>query len=281
MSFINDDNYYKEGGVEKEKYNKDELAKNYSAGDKEAFKNNKNGPFNRDRKCTDCFCFIVFIAFVGVMGYLTKYGLTHGNVEKLLAPLDGDNNFCGVTVNGTKGYEDYKLLYLTSLSGTSAKAVFENGVCIKGDECPQDDGKAINCKTTSFVPSCDMSTRYNTKKVLNYCFPASTDELPATYKLGWKMAKESFLANPVGKYFNDMYLSSRAIYGSMGMALVYTLIYIQILSWFAEPIAWICIVAVNIGLFALSAGAFVMRDGKKTIFENTKGTMNADQIESA
>ena len=262
MSDNNDDNY------KKEKNNKNwHEAEDF---DNKRFKDEEGKvrvPFvNEERKCTDLFCCILFFAFVCVMGYLTKYGLTHGNVEKLLAPLDGDDNFCGVT----EGYEDYKLLYLTSLSGSSAKSVFANGVCIKGTECPKDDAsQPIKCKTTSTVSSCDMSTRYNTKKVLSYCFPASTDDLPTEFKAGWTMAKQSFLANPVGKYFNDMYLSSRAIYGSMGMALVYTLIYIKILSMFAEPIAWICIVAVNIGLFALSAGAWFMRVNKNAIFEAT------------
>jgi hypothetical protein len=29
------------------------------------------------------------------MGYLTYFGYKNGNVAKLLAPLDADNNFCG------------------------------------------------------------------------------------------------------------------------------------------------------------------------------------------
>jgi len=38
---------------------------------------------------------VLFIAFVCAMGYLTSYGLKHGKVEKLMAPLDGDDHFCG------------------------------------------------------------------------------------------------------------------------------------------------------------------------------------------
>lgn len=114
-----DDDDYK-----KKKYNKEEEAANYKASDDPRF---ENGGFNRERKCTDLFCCILFIAFVCAMGYLTNYGLNNGNVTKLLAPLDGDDNFCGVT----PGYKDYTHLYLTSLSGSNAKAVFANGVCVK------------------------------------------------------------------------------------------------------------------------------------------------------
>lgn len=52
---------------------------------------------------------VIFFAFLGAMGYCTMYGYKHGNVKKLLAPLDGDNKFCGVD----SGYEDYPKLYIT------------------------------------------------------------------------------------------------------------------------------------------------------------------------
>jgi hypothetical protein len=50
---------------------------------------------NMKRGCNDVLCLIVFLSFVGSMGFLTHYGYTHGNVAKLVAPLDADKNFCG------------------------------------------------------------------------------------------------------------------------------------------------------------------------------------------
>jgi hypothetical protein len=228
-----DDTYSKysyEGG-KYDKYNDQinkPIAKKYGS--------NGDTLLNHDRKITDCLCLLLFFAFLGAMGYLTAFGLKYGQMDKLMAPLDGDNKFCGIDA----GYENHTHLYLTSLSGTSARSLFNTGVCVK--ECPQNDTKKIECKTTSKVSDCNgKHRRYNTKEVIGYCFPKSGKALPDSMHAGWAAAKEAFLSNPIGKYFNDMYLSSRAIYMSCGMALVYALIYIKIMSAFAEPIAWICV----------------------------------------
>ena len=50
---------------------------------------------------------------------MTVYGFIHGKVNRLLAPLDGAGNFCGVT----KGYTDYPDLYMTNLMPTGTDAV--------------------------------------------------------------------------------------------------------------------------------------------------------------
>ena len=53
----------------------------------------------KQRICQDIICLIVFVAYVGAMGYMTGYGYIHGDVKKLLAPLDGNENFCGINNN--------------------------------------------------------------------------------------------------------------------------------------------------------------------------------------
>ena len=50
---------------------------------------------NLKRGCNDVLCLLLFFAFLGSMGFLTFYGYQNGNVAKLIAPLDADNNFCG------------------------------------------------------------------------------------------------------------------------------------------------------------------------------------------
>lgn len=49
------------------------------------------------------------------MGFITFYGFVHGDVTKLLAPIDGHNNFCGI--NNTDGHDftDYPLAYIGNL----------------------------------------------------------------------------------------------------------------------------------------------------------------------
>jgi hypothetical protein len=169
-----------------------------------------------------------------------------------MAPLDGDNNFCGITTD----FEDYEHLFVTNLVGTSASEIFESGVCVK--KCPMMDNTPIECKTTSKVTDCNDAsiTRYNTKKVIGYCFPASKKALPKEMHDGWDAALQAFMTNPIGKYFNDLYLSSRAIYWSCAMGMVYCFIFIYIMSAYAETIAWICIALVQIGLIGASVGTW-------------------------
>ncbi|KAJ0181029.1 hypothetical protein K1T71_003114 [Dendrolimus kikuchii] len=54
-----------------------------------------NGPIH-NRSCTDILWLIVFILFLGVWGFVGYYGMTHGNVEKLLAPIDTQGRRCGL-----------------------------------------------------------------------------------------------------------------------------------------------------------------------------------------
>jgi hypothetical protein len=74
---------------------------------------------------------------------------------------------------------------------------------------------------------------------------------------GFQNTLNVFKESSVGRYFNDLYLSSRAIYWSMAIGIIYCLIYIELMSAFAEYIAWISIFIFQIGLIALSAGIWM------------------------
>lgn len=109
--------------------------------------------------------------------------------------------------------------------------------------------------------------QYNTKTLLNYCFPASIKSLPDNFKEGWTSAKAAFLTNPIGKYFNDLYLSSRAIYISFAMSLVYSLALIYLMSAFAETIAWICVALAQAGFIFGAVLSYYHYVGEKANFE--------------
>ena len=191
------------------------------------------------------------------MGYVTYYGSKHGDFEKLVAPLDGDKNFCGYD----PGFEEYNKLYISDMSdSTNFKAIFNSAVCVK--TCPKIEDEAADCKTTSHVPSCTFKpeNKYDSKASgLGFCIPVSIDALPSNFKEGWKNAMEVFKGSSVGQYFNDLYLSSRAIYWSMAMGFVYCFVYIYLMSAFAETIAWICVALIQLGLLLGSIGLFWYR----------------------
>jgi len=86
---------------------------------------------------------------------------------------------------------------------------------------------------------------------MGYCFPAISElktDRPDDYAK-WQIAfNELLTSNPAGRQIQDMYLSSRAIYGSMAMSFVYCLVFIYLMSWFAEYIAWAMVALTQLGL---------------------------------
>ncbi len=50
--------------------------------------NVKNGMV-KERSCTNCFMLIIFVGMISAMLYLSIYSYQHGNVKKLIAPVDG------------------------------------------------------------------------------------------------------------------------------------------------------------------------------------------------
>ena len=75
------------------------------AADKE-FKDAEDGPiFNRG--CTDCWAFLLFIAFLGGIGFCFFYGITQGQPSLLLTAYNYEGFGCG----HDDGYTDYPYLY--------------------------------------------------------------------------------------------------------------------------------------------------------------------------
>jgi len=151
-------------------------------------------------------------------------------VNRLVAPVDGALNLCGVT----PGFEEYKKLYITDFATPNLNAIFDSAVCVKA--CPTEVPFTLDCHVNDKVTTCEVDgeAEYRTKGMLGYCFPASTDELPESFKAGWELALATFKSSEAGQFFNDMYLSSRAIYISIGMSVVYAFIFVGLMSAFAE-----------------------------------------------
>jgi len=71
--------------------------------------------------------------------------------------------------------------------------------------------------------------------------------------------KQVFENSSAGKYVNDLYLSSTSCYISIGMSVVYCLVYIYLMSAFAEPIAWFCVFVLQVFLAAVAGGLWFAR----------------------
>lgn len=112
---------------------------------------------------------------------------------------------------------------------------------VEGTECKKND--AINCAGNQGYESYD---------VMDYCLPKNTDALSEGEKAGLKMVFDEFKKSGSGKMIMDLYYSSTAIYISFGLSFVWSLIFIYIMSIFAETLAWCCIVLIEIGLIAFT-----------------------------
>ena len=94
MMYTDDDDFKAfeyDGGEKKGKYDDDTA--NFSV----AEELKESGGFCKyeQRGCTDIPFLIVFWIGMGAMLFLGVDGLMKGNPAKLLAPLDGDDKFCG------------------------------------------------------------------------------------------------------------------------------------------------------------------------------------------
>ena len=105
------------------------------------------------------------------MAACTIYGFSYGQPNKMMAPIDGDSNICGVT----PGYEDYPDLFIGDINQAekNIQEVFEYGTCVKS--CPETKkaSKEIQCKPTAKITSCTMSdaNSYASYSIMRYCVP--------------------------------------------------------------------------------------------------------------
>lgn len=76
------------------------------------------------------------------------------------------------------------------------------------------------------------------------------------------MMKQAFQDSPIGAYTNDLWLSSTSCYISIGMSVVYCLAYIYLMSAFAEPIAWFCVILLQFFLLGSTGALWFIRQQK-------------------
>jgi hypothetical protein len=241
-----DDNYYQHEGGRKKGYD-DELSK-FNCKDGSTIQDG----IVKERGCTDILCLLVFIAFISSMGYLTFLGSTTGDVKRILAPLDGDFKFCG----DDPGFEDYPKMIITSFEANLPTEIFKTGVCVK--ECPATKEDSIDCKPTSTVKECKLNDPYPTTDVVGICIPAKANE---NIQKKWHVIKTKLQDSAAGQYANDLYLSSTSCYISIAMSVVYCLVYIYLMSAFAETIAWFCVVSLQLFLLGCTAALWMARTG--------------------
>lgn len=146
---------------------------------------NMTGGINMDnRKCTDVIMCIVFVVFIGLLGYITNFSLAEGDPIKIITPFDSQGNKCGFN-NLTSGVDmtEYRFKFLPNIMdkiSLATDAKYE-AVCVK--ECPK-SGEALLCPDAGILgcPTAD----YDSVKKLTYCLPTlseSTETVQDLYNM--------------------------------------------------------------------------------------------------
>ena len=184
---------------------------------------------------------------------------------------------CGEATGGAE-YPAHPKLFISNLALENIGDIFKSAVCV--DKCPTAKTTAINCIPSGSVSSCADLKPYATTTILTYCFPVVSDpSFPEDFKTGWKLAMDQFKSSQPGSSLEDLYLSSTAIFASIGMGVVYSFIFIYIMSLFAEYIAWFCIALTQLGLIAGAVGCWLLREDEKTTYD--KAVKIADEEDDA
>lgn len=188
---------------------------------------------------------------------LSIYGYTKGNIYKLIGGLDGDHNICGAT----SGYEKYNKLYLTNLGKEDEiKDIFKKGVCVK--ECPSEDSE-IDCQPTTEVKDCNSKKirekQYDTVDVAGYCFPKNLDNIPGEFKESWDSILDDIKSSQAGKVLNDLKITRKAVFSCLALALVYSIIFIYMMSRFANCLAKLAILVIELCMIGSIGVSFFLR----------------------
>ena len=70
------------------------------------------------------------------------------------------------------------------------------------------------------------------------------------------MLKNQLMSGETGVILSDMNRSSRSIFVSLGMSIVYSILFIYFLSAFGETIAWLCVFILQLALLAVAGLGF-------------------------
>ena len=156
-----------------------------------------SGP-TKHRSCTDIVCLLLFLAFLGGWGFVAYYGISYGDINKVIYPTDSMGRVCG---EGNMENRPFLLFY--DLTKCLNPAVLSLGcptkqVCVS--ECPDKNlfGLTLNPSQALSImkPFCDPSDEdinsksyqdlvtkkacpawvLNSKPFLGRCMPSLVDE---------------------------------------------------------------------------------------------------------
>jgi hypothetical protein len=210
--------------------------------DHKADKEVVNGP-KGDRKVTDFLCCVVFLATTILCIVLSIKGYSEGNFDKLIAPIDADNNLCGFDT----GFEDYPYLYIFDIdSALSSDNIFEYGVCVTSCPTGPDDDSwkcidtTISEDTYDYPGGCqDFSNPDGdtTTDFFGYCLPSGDDRTAIYDEITNVLSDLGF------SFLLDIETCQWTIYLGCVTSVLFTLFYMWLMHKYSKCLTWGVVVA--------------------------------------
>uniref|UniRef100_A0AAG5D3B7 Choline transporter-like protein n=1 Tax=Anopheles atroparvus TaxID=41427 RepID=A0AAG5D3B7_ANOAO len=255
------------------------------------------GPLSK-RSCTDLPCLFLFIAFLGAWGYVAYYAAHHGDLNRLLVPIDSDGRKCGIDSE----VRDEPYLVFFNITECAKIDVPISGcpttqVCVK--ECPTEDfyfdsrictanvvsqvRSKLICKTNvnkNELKTCNIIQQYieagRCAQFMQKSTSFSKRCIPdvGTITNGARNIQQSIdeaiknLKLFIGTsqmIVEDILESWPMILAFVGFSVLASLILITMLRWIAKPLVWISIIGV---IAALSYGVYYSYREYRAIIAN-------------
>lgn len=258
---------------------------------------NFKGPLSK-RSCTDLPCLLLFIVFLGAWGFVAHYAIQHGDLNRLLVPIDSDGRKCGIDSE----VRDAPFLVFFNITECAKIDVPISGcktkqVCVK--ECPKDNinfdiqscksavfndfREKLICKTS--VNKSDMKTCQDIQKKVDEdlcaqfirkstsfskrCIPdvgtLANGARNIQQSLDEAIKNLKLFIGTSQMIVEDILQSWPIIVGFIGISVLASLILITMLRWIAKPLVWISIIGV---IAALSYGVYYSYREYKIITAN-------------
>lgn len=94
---------------------------------------------------------------------------------------------------------------------------------------------------------------------MKMCVPKSGDEIPPQLGYYRDLIQQIYVSSMIPGFLNDLQTCYHMIIFSVILSFVICSIYIELMSLFAETMAWICLIFVQVSLVAASFGTYFLR----------------------
>ena len=137
----------------------------------------------------------------------------------------------------------------------------------------------LDCKTTAAVPDCNAEElageMIEMVNILNVCIPTT---IPDDARPTFDAIAGILASSPAGGVVADLSAASKAIKTSIILGFIYCLAFIYLMSWFAETLAWICVLLVQLTLIGGTAALYMLYDAELEVEAALSGQFEGDAL---